>query len=63
MMLIGGIGTTTTNDEYIKEEQAEQARLIAGTPVQTQNLSNGTSWADSIINEHSDSRKITKGMS
>ncbi|MDA3808059.1 MAG: DUF2914 domain-containing protein [Thiomicrorhabdus sp.] len=39
MMLIGGISTTLLMMSNIKEEQAEQARLIAGTPVQTQNLS------------------------
>ena len=36
MMLIGGISTTLLMMHNIKEEQAEQARLIAGSPAQTQ---------------------------
>ncbi len=39
MMLIGGISTTLLMLHNIKEEQAEQTRLIAGIPVQTQNFS------------------------
>ncbi|MGM0541519.1 MAG: DUF2914 domain-containing protein [Pseudomonadota bacterium] len=39
MMLIGGLSTTLLMMHNIKEEQAEQARLIAGVPAQTQNFS------------------------
>lgn len=42
MMLIGGLSTTLLIMHNIKEEQAEQARLIAGVPTQTQNFSQTT---------------------
>jgi ribosome modulation factor len=42
MMLIGGISTTLLMLHNIKEEQAEQARLIAGVPEQTHHFSKTT---------------------
>lgn len=62
MMLIGGISTTLLMLHNIKEERAEQARLIAGIPAQTQNFSQTapTQKTPSLTNTATSAKKIEK---